>query len=92
MNYTLADITGTQGVFLDGDWVESKDQDPQGEVRLIQLADIGINKFINKSSRFLNLPTANRLRCTFLQADDILLARMPDPRLPQCVFVLVGVG
>ena len=86
MNYTLADITGTQGVFLDGDWVESKDQDPQGEVRLIQLADIGINKFINKSSRFLNLPTANRLRCTFLQADDILLARMPDPIGRACLF------
>ena len=28
------------GLFSDGDWVESKDQDPEGDIRLIQLADI----------------------------------------------------
>ena len=29
------------GIFCDGDWIEKKDQDPNGDVRLIQLADIG---------------------------------------------------
>jgi type I restriction enzyme S subunit len=37
-------------LFTDGDWVESKDQDPDGEVRLIQLADIGDGSFLNKSA------------------------------------------
>src|SRR5690606_14081221 len=38
-------------VFTDGDWVESKDQDPNGEIRLTQLADIGDGIWINKSDR-----------------------------------------
>jgi type I restriction enzyme S subunit len=35
-----------------GDWIESKDQDPDGEVRLIQIADVGTGRFIDKSRRF----------------------------------------
>ena len=30
---TLADLIATDGVLRDGDWVESKDQDPEGNVR-----------------------------------------------------------
>lgn len=55
------------GLFSDGDWVESKDQDPNGEIRLIQLADIGDGNFIDKSSRFMNKETTDRLNCTYLQ-------------------------
>ena len=36
------------GLFSDGDWIESKDQDQNGKIRLIQLADIGDGFFINK--------------------------------------------
>jgi type I restriction enzyme, S subunit len=53
------------GLFCDGDWVESKDQDPKGNIRLIQLADIGFGHFIDKSQRFMNKETAERLKCTF---------------------------
>ena len=38
---TLGDLVARDGLFCDGDWVESKDQDPDGDVRLVQLADIG---------------------------------------------------
>jgi type I restriction enzyme S subunit len=38
---TLQAIVGPGGILTDGDWVERKDQDPEGDVRLIQLADIG---------------------------------------------------
>ena len=38
---TLPELIGRDGYFSDGDWVETKDQDPQGDVRLTQLADIG---------------------------------------------------
>ena len=75
-------------LFTDGDWIESKDQDPNGEIRLIQLADIGDGFFIDKSSRFINRETAKRLRCTFLENNDILIARMPDPLGRACVFPL----
>lgn len=87
---TIPQIISENGVYVDGDWVESKDQDPNGEVRLIQLADIGIGDFRDKSARFLTLERAQALRCTFLKAGDILVARMPDPLGRACIFPLTG--
>jgi type I restriction enzyme S subunit len=81
----ISDLISAGGVFTDGDWVESKDQDPNGEVRLIQLADIGDGKFHNKSNRFLTENNAKRLRCTFLEEGDILIARMPEPIGRACI-------
>ena len=86
----LAEVLGTAPVFVDGDWIESKDQNPEGDVRLIQLADIGIGSFINKSRRFLTGNTARRLGCTFLESGDVLIARMPDPIGRACVFPGIG--
>lgn len=34
-------IDARTGLFKDGDWIETKDQNSRGEVRLIQLTDIG---------------------------------------------------
>ncbi len=70
----------------DGDWVESKDQDPDGEIRLTQLADVGVGVFKDVSERFLNEQTAERLRCTPLQLDDVLIARLPRPLGRACTF------
>lgn len=84
--YTISDLISPEGVFSDGDWVESKDQDPNGDVRLIQLADIGDGEFLNKSSRFLTTEKAKTLKCTFLEPGDILIARMPDPIGRACIF------
>ncbi|MDQ1246906.1 MAG: hypothetical protein QG597_1274 [Actinomycetota bacterium] len=67
------------GLFSDGDWVETKDQDPQGEVRLTQLADVGVGSFRNRSDRRLRRDQAAALGCTYLAPNDILIARMPDP-------------
>ncbi len=64
---TLPELISKDGLFKDGDWVESKDQDPNGNVRLIQLADIGDGVFKNKSARFLTKSKANELKCTFLE-------------------------
>jgi type I restriction enzyme S subunit len=82
----IPDLIDAKGVFLDGDWVESKDQDPSGDVRLIQLADVGDGVFRNRSNRFLTSKKANELGCTFLEAGDILIARMPDPLGRACIF------
>jgi type I restriction enzyme, S subunit len=83
---TLEDIVGPKGIFTDGDWVETKDQDPNGNVRLIQLADVGDGIFVNKSSRYMNSAKASELRCTCLEPGDILIARMPDPIGRACIF------
>lgn len=79
-------IDGKDGLFKDGDWIETKDQDPNGEVRLIQLADIGDGFFRNRSDRFMTKERALELNCTFLKKGDILVARMPDPLGRACVF------
>lgn len=81
----LSDATSA-GLFTDGDWVESKDQDPNGEVRLIQLADIGDGCFVDKSRRHLTMEKAKQLRCTFLEEGDLLIARMPEPLGRCCLF------
>jgi len=82
----LGDVLGTAEIFTDGDWVESKDQDVNGNIRLLQLADIGDGNFINKSNRYINDETFDRLKCTEVKAGDILIARMPDPLGRACIF------
>ena len=83
---SLASALDSSPIFVDGDWVESKDQDPEGDVRLIQLADVGDGYYVNKSSRFLTSESAQRLNCTFLEPGDVLVARMPDPLGRACIF------
>lgn len=87
---TVLELAGQDSVVTDGDWVESKDQDPLGSVRLIQLADIGDGFFINKSQRFMNSETVERLNCTHLHEGDVLIARMPDPLGRACIFPDIG--
>lgn len=81
---TLAQIAD-RTLFTDGDWVESKDQDPQGSVRLTQLADVGVGFFRDRSDRWLREDQAERLNCTYLEPDDVLIARMPEPLGRACI-------
>jgi len=83
---SLLDALASAEVFVDGDWVESKDQDPEGDVRLVQLADVGDGEYVDKSDRFLTSAKADALRCTFLKPGDVLVARMPDPLGRACIF------
>lgn len=83
---TVQELAGVGGLVSDGDWVETKDQDPAGEVRLTQLADVGEGDFRDRSARFMTIDAAERLRCTYLKAGDALIARMPDPIGRACVF------
>ncbi|MCM3299194.1 restriction endonuclease subunit S [Streptomyces sp. R02] len=83
---TIGDLIGSSGVFTDGDWVESKDQDPAGEVRLVQLADVGDGWFRDRSNRSLTLEKSRELNCTLLTAGDVLIARMPDPLGRACLY------
>jgi type I restriction enzyme S subunit len=46
---TIEQLAGPLGLTTDGDWIETKDQDHDGEVRLIQLADIGDGEFRDRS-------------------------------------------
>jgi type I restriction enzyme S subunit len=75
---------------IDGDWIETKDQSEIGTVRLIQLADVGVGKFLNKSARFVTEATSVRLNCTRLVPGDVLIARLPSPIGRACLFSDIG--
>lgn len=77
---------GKDALFCDGDWVETKDQDPSGQFRLTQLADIGDGYWRNRSDRYMNQEQFERIGCTRLEVDDVLIARMPDPLGRACLF------
>lgn len=83
---TLSELVADDGVLTDGDWVESVDQDPNGEIRLTQLADVGDGRFRDRSDRYMTRAKALELRCTFLEKGDVLIARMPDPLGRACLF------
>lgn len=86
----FSEIAGETGIFVDGDWIEKKDQDAKGAVRLIQLADVGPGEFRDKSDRHITVEKADELHCTFLRKGDILIARLGDPLCKACVFTLDG--
>jgi type I restriction enzyme S subunit len=78
-------------VFTDGDWIESKDQSPQG-IRLIQTGNIGEGIFKGRSdkARFVSPATFDRLRCTEIFEGDCLVSRLPDPVGRACILPATG--
>lgn len=77
-------------MFVDGDWIEKKDQDDNGSVRLIQLADVGAGFFLDKSNKHLTSSKAKELNCTYLYKGDILIARLGEPLCKACIFPYDG--
>jgi type I restriction enzyme S subunit len=56
------------------------------DVRLIQLADVGVRQFLDKSRKFISAETAGSLGVTYLKTGDVLISRMADPLARACVF------
>ena len=73
-------------VFADGDWIESKDQSDAG-IRLIQTGNIGNAQYLDKGerARYITEDTFDRLNCTEVKANDILISRLPDPVGRACI-------
>lgn len=78
-------------MFTDGDWVESKDQSPEG-VRLIQTGNVGEGVFKDRrdKSRFISEETFSRLKCTEILEGDCLVSRLPDPVGRSCLIPYTG--
>ena len=77
--------------FLDGDWVESKDQSNFG-IRLLQTGNIGVGSFISKigNSRYISDETFTRLHCEEVFPGDCLISRLPDPAGRSCLVPDIG--
>lgn len=78
-------------VFTDGDWIESKDQSPDG-IRLVQTGNVGVGIFKgrNEKARYISLDTFERLRCTEIFEGDCLISRLPDPVGRACIIPDTG--
>ncbi len=73
---TIEDVCST---FIDGDWLETKDQGGDG-FRILQISNIGGNSFVETSNhRYISEETFRRLNCTEVLPGDLLISRMPEP-------------
>jgi type I restriction enzyme, S subunit len=90
-NWEVTPLSNLCKVFTDGDWVESKDQSPEG-IRLVQTGNIGEGIFKNRSdkARYISSATFDRLRCTEIVQGDCLVSRLPDPVGRACVLPATG--
>ena len=72
--------------FIDGDWIESKDQSESG-IRLIQTGNIGNGDFRDKRNRarYISEQTFEQLKCHEVYANDVLISRLPDPVGRACI-------
>ena len=86
---TLSSLCAT---FIDGDWIESKDQSDNG-IRLIQTGNVGFGFFKGREdkSRYITEETFKKLNCTEVMPGDILISRLPDPIGRACI-VPEGIG
>lgn len=91
MNWGTQRLDELCEVFVDGDWIESKDQSPEG-IRLVQTGNIGIGEYRDKSdkSRFVSQSTFDRLKCTEVYPGDCLVSRLPEPVGRACIVPDLG--
>lgn len=84
-------LAETCDVFVDGDWVESRDQSPKG-IRLIQTGNVGEGAFKDRGekARYISEATFKRLRCTEIFEGDCLISRLPDPVGRSCILPDTG--
>ena len=81
----LTSLKNGDSGFFDGDWILSENMDPTGDIRLLQLSDIGIGEFLNKSNKHINEKSFKELACSELNEGDIMISRMAEPIARSCI-------
>ena len=80
------ELSSVCSTFIDGDWIESKDQSESG-IRLIQTGNVGCGEYKDKEdkAKFITEETFDRLHCSEIFPGDILISRLPDPVGRSCI-------
>lgn len=73
---TLA--SGVEGLFIDGDWIESRNISDEG-IRYITTGNVGAGFYKEQGSGFISKETFNELNCTEVIPGDILISRLNPP-------------
>ena len=80
VDWDKTNIESVCKLFTDGNWIETKDQSPEG-IRLIQTGNVGNGQFKNRKekARYIDQRTFDRLKCHEIFEGDCLISRLPDP-------------
>lgn len=80
---------GHGSLFLDGDWIESKNLSTEG-IRYLTTGNVGDGFYKEQGSGFISNETFNELRCTEVFPGDILIARLNNPIGRACIVPDLG--
>ena len=72
---TLENITNSE-TLRNGDWILSENMTEKEEVKLIQLGSVGFGKFLEKNYKHISYETFNKLNCTEITTNDLLINRL----------------
>ncbi|HCF4446034.1 TPA: restriction endonuclease subunit S [Pseudomonas aeruginosa] len=76
-------------LFLDGDWIESKDISSDG-IRYITTGNVGEGTYKEQGAGFISEETFHALRCTEVYEGDVLVSRLNNPIGRACVVPDLG--
>lgn len=86
----LAKVATQPGaLFIDGDWVESKDLADEG-IRYITTGNVGQGQYKEQGAGYVSEETFEQLRCTEVMPGDILVSRLNLPIGRACVVPDLG--
>ncbi len=91
MSWETQPLAQLSEVFADGNWIESKDQSPDG-IRLVQTGNVGEGQFKDRrdKARYISASTFERLNCKEVLPGDVLISRLPDPVGRSCIVPATG--
>lgn len=81
--------SGPGSLFIDGDWVESKDLADEG-IRYITTGNVGEGKYKEQGSGYISQEKFDELRCTEVLPGDVLISRLNLPIGRACVVSDLG--
>ena len=76
-------------LFLDGDWIESKDISDSG-IRYLTTGNVGEGKYKEQGESFISDEKFKQLNCTEVFQNDILISRLNNPIGRSCVVPDLG--
>jgi len=86
IKYTALD---SGSLFLDGDWIESKDTSDDG-IRYITTGNVGAGKYKEQGSGYITEDKFRELNCTDVFEGDILISRLNAPIGRACIVPNLG--
>ena len=78
-----------QSLFLDGDWIESKDLADEG-VRYLTTGNVGEGRFKEQGAGFISDEKFTELKCTEVLPGDMLVSRLNRPIGRACIVPHLG--